>query len=282
MNDPSGLLQLPTSRWAKTEREHVLKGGLMPPRLKAYPWSDTKGLCTILRDPSIWGPMFPKSGDRQAVKSAAKRTPAIQNLPHVKVFNVTDDDVSSKVIIELLASPTGRKELDKEFSKRFKGLKFKKSLAERLYYHHLAQYEGRIPRLEEVCEKRTDKGWYFVPAKLKAWLARREISAEDQRTLSFYACYLALREPEQAEAILKVFINHDAAFLNWLSDGEVPSKSPTAALPTDSAELVQLLTSSSDWDRELPINQLRSAIYLLTRKAERHANRLHDFDETRY
>ncbi|MBI3798814.1 MAG: hypothetical protein HY268_17850 [Deltaproteobacteria bacterium] len=78
--------------------------------------------------------------------------------------------------------------------------------------------------------------------------------------------------------------------MTWLSDGDVTSKSPddtqiqvqTASLPADSAELVQLLTSSSDWDRELPINQLRSAIHLLTRTAERHANRLHDFDEIRY
>lgn len=300
----------------------------MRSRFEGYPWTDAKGLCSILRNPSIWGPIFPKSDDRQAAKRAAKRTPVIQNLPYVKVFNVTSDTVFGTVIIELLTSPTGRKELDKEFSKRFKGLQFRKSIAERIYYHHLAQYEGKIPRFDEICEKRTDKSWHFVPANLRAWLARKQISPEDQRTLSLYACYLALREPEQAEEILKVFVNHDVAFLNWLSNEDVISESSpvlrpqslpepaqartqaeaqaetqdvtaiavapvvvlddkrvqveAASLPADSAELVRLLTSSSDWDRELSIDQLRSAIHLLTRKAERHANPLHDFDEIRH
>ena len=93
----------------------------MPSRLNVYPWSDTKGLCKILQDPSLWGPIFPKPEDRQVVKSAAKKTPTTRNLPQVKVFNVTSDEVFGTVVATLLASPTGRKELAKEFSKGFGG-----------------------------------------------------------------------------------------------------------------------------------------------------------------
>ena len=93
----------------------------MPPRPNIYPWADTKGLCKILRDPSIWGSSFPKPEDRQIVKSAAKKTPTTRNLPQVKVFNVTSDEVFGTVVATLLASPTGRKELAKEFSKGFGG-----------------------------------------------------------------------------------------------------------------------------------------------------------------
>jgi hypothetical protein len=88
----------------------------MSSRIKAYPWSEAKGLCKILRDPAIWGSSFPKLEARQVVKGAAKKTPAIRNLPQVRVFNVTDDEAFGSIVIEVLASPTGRKELDKEFA----------------------------------------------------------------------------------------------------------------------------------------------------------------------
>ncbi len=194
------------------------------------------------------------------------------------------------------------------------GFQLRKLLASCLYDHHLSQYVDRIPSSEEIFEKRQDNSLHFVPEKFAAWLARKELSAEDQRILSLYACYLALRGPEQAEAIREVLVNHDEAFLNWLSDEEVVSKAPQApipqplpepvkanaqvepqgitalaaapepvpdgkhlppqmtALPPDSAELVHLLTSCSDWDRELSIDQIRYAVDLLTRKAQRHAD----------
>jgi hypothetical protein len=63
-----------------------------------------------------------------------------------------------------------------------------------------------------------------------------------------------------------------------IPDGEhLPSQK--ADLPPNSAELVALLTSYSDWDRELSIDQLRYAVGLLTHKAERHADRLRELDE---
>ena len=293
----------------------------MSSRIKAYPWSETKGLCKILRDPSIWSLSFPNLETRQIVKSAAKKAPTTRNLPQVKRIDVTDDETFGSAVIELLLSQAGRRELEKEFAKRFDNFRLRTFIARRLYDHYLSQYEGKIPEQDEICENRQTKGWQFVPANLLSWLARKERSPEDLQLLSLYACYFALRWPEQAEAIREVLVNRDEVFLNWLSDEEVapenpptqiprPLPEPTQAnaqvesqgikslaalpeavlegkqqlpqktdLPPDSTELVRLLSSNSDWDRELSIDQLHSAIGLLTRKAERHADRLHEFDE---
>src|SRR5262249_28200207 len=295
----------------------------MSSRVKAYPWSEDKGLCKVLGVPSLWGPSFPAFKDRHVIKSAAKRTPALRNLSQVKVFNVADNEAFGSIVIELLASPVGRKELDKEIAKRFDNLRLNTFIAKHLYDHHLAQYEGEIPRTDEICDNRQAKGWQFVPANLLSWLGRKERSPEDLQVLSLYACYFALRWPDQAEAIRKVLVNHDPAFLNWLSDEEVapespptqtpqPLPEPTKAnaqaepqsittpvivpevvpdekpllplitdLPADSAELVHLLTMYSDWNRKMSVDQLCSAVDLLKRKAENHADRLREFDEIR-
>src|SRR5205809_7305721 len=140
----------------------------MPPRLNIYPWAETKGLCKILQDPSIWSPIFPESDDRQAVKRAAKKTPTTQNLPQVKVFNSTDDKVFGTIVVELLASPTGRKELAKELGKGFREFRLNKFIARGLYYKHLEKYQDRIPSFDEICEQHT-KEWHLVPAKLADW-----------------------------------------------------------------------------------------------------------------
>src|SRR5437899_545387 len=55
--------------------------------------------------------------------------------------------------------------------------------------------------------------------------------------------------------------------------------SQTADLPPESTQLVHLLTFYGEWDRDLPIDQLRSAVSLLRHKAERHADRLQELDE---
>ncbi len=294
----------------------------MQSRLKVYPWSDAKGLSKVLRDPSIWASSFPRLEDRHIVKNAAKKTPTVQNLP--QVFNVTDDETFGSILIELLASRRGRDELKKAFAKRFDNFQLRKSIASRLYDHHLKQCMDRIPSSDEIFEKHKESSLLFVSEKLATWLARKELSPEDQRILSLYACYLALRGPEQAEAIREVLVNHDEAFLNWLSDEEVASKAPQSsipqplpgpakanaqvepqqsvtalaaapeavpggkqlppemtALPPDSVELVHLLASCGDWDRELSIDQLRYAVDLLTRKAERHTDRLRELNEIR-
>lgn len=289
--------------------------------VKVYPWSDARGLCKILRNPSIWSASFPTLEARQMVKDAAKKASPTRNLPQVRVFKVTNDKTFGTVVVELLASPAGRKALDKVFSNRFDESRLNVTIAERLYDHHLEKHADRIPRSEEIFEKHPDNLLHFIPDKFAAWLAQRKLSPEDQRILSLYACYFALRWPEHAEEILETLVTHDEAFLSWLSDEEVASEAPPAptpqpltgpakantqvkpqdviapsvtpeavpdrkhlpprkiALPPDSAEVVHLLTSYSDWDRELSIDQLRYAVGLLTHKAERHADRLRELDE---
>jgi hypothetical protein len=168
----------------------------MSSRIKAYPWSEAKGLCKVLRDPSIWSLSFPNLETRQIVKGAAQKAQTTKNLPQVKRLNVTDDETFGSVVVELLSSQTGRRELEKEFTnKRFDEFRLKTSLSKRLYEHYLSQYEGKIPRQDEICENQP-KGWQFVPANLLSWLARKECSPEDIQLLSLYACYFALRWPE--------------------------------------------------------------------------------------
>src|SRR5215813_7125155 len=203
----------------------------MSSRVKAYPWSEDKGLCKVLRDPSIWSLSFPKPEARQVVKSAAKKAPTTRNLPQVKILNVTNDETFGSVVVELLSSQAGRKELKKQFTKRSDDFRLKTFIAKRLYEHCLSQHEGKIPKQEEICENRQMKGWQLIPANLLSWIAQKERSPEDLKLLSLYACYFALRWPEQAEAIRGVLVNHDPAFLNWLSDEEVTPESRPPQIP---------------------------------------------------
>src|SRR2546422_7187242 len=108
----------------------------MSSRIKAYPWSEAKGLCQILRDPSIWSASFPELRTRQMVKDVVKKAAPTWKLPQVRVLTVTDDKTFGTVVVELLASSAGRIALGKAFSNRFDESRLKVSLAKRLYDHH--------------------------------------------------------------------------------------------------------------------------------------------------
>ena len=158
----------------------------MASRIKAYPWSETKGLCKILQDPFVWSTSFPGLEARQMVKDAAKKVQPSRNVRQVRVFKVTDDEKFGTVVIELLASQAGRKALGKVFSNRFDESRLNASIAKRLYEHHLEKHANKLPNSDQLLDKNRNNSQHFVAERFATWLEQKKLSPEDQRILSLY------------------------------------------------------------------------------------------------
>lgn len=85
-----------------------------PEREWPFPWSDSDGLCEVLRDQNLWASLVPRSRVRHFIKAVAKKSGVVRRLGRSTIVQVDDDETIGRLIIEILASRDARRRLIRE------------------------------------------------------------------------------------------------------------------------------------------------------------------------
>lgn len=193
----------------------------VPPPI--YPWSNDRGLCSVLDDPGLWAWLISDANIsdsaslRRDIKQLFKRT--IRN--STLVVSIDNDESFGAAVAELMRTPHGRSTFLAGLTEWTNITQIEQYLP-RAIYRFAETVTEDLPQIEEICDEQEDERWYLVPDRFTAWLGEySDLARNSAQGFALLGCAFAVLQPDESGKIYSTLVTFDGKFRELLGSKQL-------------------------------------------------------------